>query len=180
VLLLFGAMIVAIFGVYVIGDLRNLWIDQGAAFMSTAASLTLFMILTGRIMTAASTERAAKSIAQATAPLMGQEDRLVFYDNYIEGLPFYLRLNKPIWLVQSRQKKELMGSIYVAEKRPTPARGYGQILFTFEEFTAEWKKNELPLRVFVKEKSLTRLTRELGEVPKSLMRFGDVVLVSNR
>jgi 4-amino-4-deoxy-L-arabinose transferase-like glycosyltransferase len=180
VLLLFGAMIVAIFGVYVIGDLRNLWIDQGAAFMSTAASLTLFMILTGQIITAASIDRAAKSIAQATAPLMGQEDRLVFYDNYIEGLPFYLRLNKPIWLVQSRQKKELMGSIYVAEKRPTPAPGYGQILFTFEEFIAEWKKNELPLRIFVKEKSLPRLTRELGEVPKSLMRFGDVVLVSNR
>ncbi len=180
VLWLFGAMIVVIFGAYVIGDLRNFWIGHGAAFMSTAASLTLFMILTGQIMTVASIDRAAKSIAQATAPLMGQEDRLVFYDNYIEGLPFYLRLNKPIWLVQSRQKRELMGSIYVAEKRPTPARRYGQILFTFEEFAAEWRKNELPLRIFLKERNLARLTRELGEVPKSLMRFGDVILVSNR
>ena len=179
-LLLFGATIVVIFGIYVIGDSRNLWIGQGAAFMSTAASLTLFMILTGQIIAAASIDHAAKSLAKATAPLMGQEDRLVFYDNYIEGLPFYLRLNKPIWLVQSRQKRELMGSIYVAEKRPTPARGYGQVLFTFEEFAAEWKKNELPLRIFLKEKNLPRLTRELSEVPKLLIRFGDVVLVSNR
>ncbi|HYA30489.1 MAG TPA: hypothetical protein VEI95_16865, partial [Acidobacteriota bacterium] len=77
-------------------------------------------------------------------------------------------------------KRELMGSIYVAEKRPTPARGYGKVLFTFEEFAAEWKQNKLPLRVFLKEKSLPRLTGELGEVPKSLMRFGDIVLVSSR
>jgi 4-amino-4-deoxy-L-arabinose transferase-like glycosyltransferase len=178
VLLLFGAMIVVIFGVYVIGDVRNSWIDHGAAFMSTAVSATLFMVLIWQIVTVASIDRSAKSIAQATAPLLGQADRLVFYDNYIEGLPFYLRLNKPIWLVQSRQKRELMGSIYVAEKRPTPVRGYGRILFTFGEFVAEWKKNKLPLRIFLKEKNLPRLTRELGEVPKSLMRFGDIVLVS--
>ena len=180
VLVLFGAMIVVIFGVYVIGDLRKFWLDQGAAFMSTAVSLTLFMIIIWQIMAGASIDRAAKSIAQATAPLMGQTDRLVFYDDYMEGLSFYLRLNKPIWLVQSRQKRAIMGSIYVAEKRPIPARGYGQILFTFEEFAAEWKKNQLPLRIFLKEKSLPRLTRELGAVPKSLMRFGDIVLISNR
>jgi len=179
-LLLTGAMIVVIFGGYVIGDFRNFWIDQGAPFMSTAVSAALFMILIWQIMTVASIDRSAKSMAQGTAPLLGQADRLVFYDNYIEGLPFYLRLNKPIWLVQSGQKRELMGSIYVAEKRPAPARGYGQALFTFEEFAAEWKQNKLPLRVFLKEKSLPRLTGELGEVPKSLMRFGDIVLVSNR
>ena len=46
------------------------------------------------------------------------EDRLVFYDISME--PFYLRLTQPIWLVHSQQKKELMGSIYVAERRPTP------------------------------------------------------------
>ena len=180
VLLLFGASIVGIFGIYVIGNLRNLWIDQGAAFVSTAASLTLFLLLTGQIMSAASIDRSAKSIAQAVGTLIGQQDRLVFYDNYIEGLPFYLRLDKPIWLVQSPQKREVMGSVYVAEKRPAPARGYGQIIFTYEEFAAEWKKQELPLRIFLKEKSLPRLTRELGEDPKSLMRFGDVILVSNR
>jgi len=180
VLLLFGASIVGIFGIYVIGNLRNLWIDQGAAFVSTAASLTLFLLLTGQIMSAASIDRSAKSIAQAVGTLIGQQDRLAFYDNYIEGLPFYLRLDKPIWLVQSPQKREVMGSVYVAEKRPAPARGYGQIIFTYEEFAAEWKKQELPLRIFLKEKSLPRLTRELGEDPKSLMRFGDVILVSNR
>jgi 4-amino-4-deoxy-L-arabinose transferase-like glycosyltransferase len=180
VLLLFGAMIVVMFGVYVIGDFRNFWIDQGAAFMSTAVSLTLFMVLIWQLMAVASMDRSAKSIAQATAPLLGQTDRLVFYDTSMEGLPFYLRLNKPVWLIQSRQKRELMGSIYVAEKRPTPARGYGQILFTFEEFASEWRKNKLPLRIILNEKNLPRLTRELGDVPKSLVKFGDIVLVSNR
>lgn len=179
-LVLIGAMIVVIFGVYVIGDFRNSWRDQGAAFMSSAVSATLFMVLIWQIMTVASIDRSAKSIAQSTAPLLGQADRLVSYDFYVEGLPFYLRLDKPIWLIQSRQKRELMGSIYVAEKRPPPARGYGQILFTFEEFAAEWRKNKLPLRIFLNEKNLPRLTRELGEVPKSVVKFADIVLVSNR
>jgi len=179
-LLLFEAMILVIFGVYVIGDLRNYWIDQGAAFMSTAVSLTLFMILIGQLMTAASIDhRASKSIAQGTAPLIGQTDQLVFYDNYIEGLPFYLRLDRPIWLVQSRQKREILGSVYLAEKRPPPVRGRGQIIFSFEEFTAEWKKNDRRLLIFVKEKVLPRLTKELGEAPKAYRKFGDVVLVSN-
>jgi len=179
-LLLFGAMTSVIFGIFVVGGLRNFWTDQGAAFMSTAAILTLFMIVTGQIISAASIERSAKSMAQAITPPMGQEDRLVFYDLSIEGLPFYLRLNKPIWIVQSPRKKEIMGSIYLAEKRPTPARGYGQVLFSYAEFAAESKTTALPLRILLKERNLSRLTRDLGELPKSLMKFDDIVLVSNR
>jgi len=179
-LLLFGAMISVIFGIFVIGGLRNFWTDQGAAFMSTAAILTFFMIVTGQIISAASIERSAKSMAQAITPLMGEEDRLVLYDFSMEGLPFYLRLNKPVWMVQSARKKEIMGSVYVAEKRPTPARGYGQVLFSYEEFAAESKTTALPLRILLKERNLSRLTRDLGELPKSLMKFDDIVLVSNR
>lgn len=179
-LLLFEVLLVTVFAIHLIGDLKHRWPDQGAAFASIAISLTLFMLLTGQIMSAASIDRTAKPLAEAIAPLLGQKDRIVLYDVSIEGLPFYLRLEKPIWLVQSPQKRELMGSIYVAEKRPAPARGYGQVLFSYDEFAAEWKKNQRPLRVFLKQRDLPRLSKELGEVPKAIMKFGDVVLVSNR
>jgi hypothetical protein len=36
------------------------------------------------------------------------------------------------------------------------------------------------LWVFLKEKNLARLSREVGVVPKGLMRFDEVILVSNR
>ncbi len=179
-ILLLGAMISVIFGIFLIGGLRNLWTGPGAAFTSTAAILALFIILTGQIMSAASADRAARSLAQAISPLLGQEDRLVFYDLSIEGLPFYLRLNRPIWIVQSPRKREIMGSVYVAEKRPAPVPGYGRVLFSYEEFAAEWKTAAQPLRILLKERNLPRLTRDLGEAPKTLMKFDDTVLVSNR
>ena len=179
-LLLYGTIISLVFGVFVAGDLKSVWKGQGAAFMCTAVSLALFFILAGQIVARASFRRAAKSTAQATAALIDRPDRLVFYDTYIEGLLFYLRIDKPIWLVQSPEKGNIMGSFYVAEKRPAPAAGYGQVLFTFEEFAAQCGKNELPLRIFLKEKNLPRLTKEVGAVPRRLTSFDDFVLVSNR
>src|SRR5207237_6233721 len=128
--------------------------------MCTAFSLALFFILAGKIVARASFRRAAKSTAQATAALIDRPDRLVFYDTYIEGLPFYLRIDKPIWLVQSREKGNIMGSFYVAEKRPAPAAGYGQVLFTFDWFAVQRGNKELPPRNFMKEKKLRLLAQE--------------------
>ncbi len=179
-LLLFGVLIAIVFGIYLIGNLKHYWSGQGAAFASIALSLMLFMLLTGQMMSAASIERTAKPLAEAIAPLLGREDRIVLYDVSIEGLPFYLRLKKPIWLVQSSGKRELMGSIYVAEKRPAPAQGYGQVLFSYDEFAAVWKKGQQPLRVFLRQRDLPRLGKQLGELPKSIVKLGDIVLVSNR
>jgi 4-amino-4-deoxy-L-arabinose transferase-like glycosyltransferase len=179
-LVLYGTVISLVFSAFVVCDLRNVWHDQGAASLCTALIPALFLILAGQIVSAASFHRAAKSIARGTAALMGRNDRLVFYDTYIEGLPFYLRLDRPIWLVQSPKKGDVMGSFYVAEKRPAPAPGYGQVLFTFEEFAGQWNKNELPLRVLLKEKNLPRFNKEIGIVPKKLVRFDDYVLASNR
>jgi 4-amino-4-deoxy-L-arabinose transferase-like glycosyltransferase len=179
-LLFYGTIITLIFGVFVAGDLKNVWKGQGAAFMCTAVCLALFFLLAGKIVARASFRRAPKAMAQTTAALIDRPDRLVFYDTYIEGLPFYLRIDKPIWLVQPREKGNIMGSFYVAEKRPAPAPSYGQVLFTFEEFADRWKANELPLRVFLKEKNLLRFSKQVGVVPKKLMRFDDFILVSNR
>ena len=179
-LLLYGTVISLVFGVFVAGDLKSVWKGQGPAFMCTAVTLALFFILAGKIVARASFRRAAKSTAQATAALIDRPDRLVFYDTYIEGLPFYLRIDKPIWLVQSPEKGNIMGSFYVAEKRPAPAAGYGQVLFTFDEFADQRGKNELPLRIFLKEKNLPRLTQEVGAVPRRLTSFDEFILVSNR
>src|SRR5207237_10847769 len=128
-------------------------------------------------VTRASVRRAGEPIAWVTAASIDRPDRLVFYDTYIEGLPFYLRIDKPIWLVQSPEKGNIMGSFYVAEKRPAPAAGYGQVLFTFDEFADQRGKNELPLRIFLKEKNLPRPTKEVRAGPHMLMSFDKFILV---
>ena len=72
-----------------------------------------------------------------------------------------------------------MQNIYVAQKQPAPAPGYGQVLFTFEEFAKEWKEAKQPLLVFLKQRQRSRLLLQGGELPKELSRVGEFVLVSN-
>ena len=177
---LYGIVSLLVFAVFAAGDLRKVWRDQGAAYACTAIGLALFWVLVGQIMTVASFHRASKSLAEESAPLISSEDRIVFYDTYVEGMPYYLCIDKPIWLVQAREKGDVMGSYYVTERHPAPAAGYGQMLFTFEEFAEQWKKNAGPLKVFLKEKNLAKLSGEIGTSPKLLMRFNEYLLVTNR
>jgi 4-amino-4-deoxy-L-arabinose transferase-like glycosyltransferase len=175
----YGAMIFLIWGIFLVGYFKNIWKDRGMIYLCTSISLALFWVIVGQLMAAASFHRTAKLLAEQSVPLINREDRLVFYDTYLEGTLFYLRIDQPIWLVQAREKKEVMGSFYVGERHPAPAAGYDQVLFTFEEFAARWKKNELPLRVFVKEKNLARFRRAVETPPRILMKFNDHLLVTN-
>jgi 4-amino-4-deoxy-L-arabinose transferase-like glycosyltransferase len=177
---MYGMTMFLVFGVWLAGNLRTLWKDQAAGYICTAIGLALFWVATGQIMAATSFHRESKSLSAAAAPLIAPEDRIVFYNSYMEGVPFYLRNNRPLWLVQARTKEDVMGSSYVGEQRPAPAPGYGQVLFTFEEFADQWRKNELPLKIFVKEKSLAKLGSDVGNTPKILMKFDEYLLVTNR
>ena len=177
---LYGTILLLVFAVFVVWDSKNAPTDSGVAYLCTSIGLALFFVVVGQIMVAASFHRASKSLAAQAAPLIHREDRLVFYDTYIEGLPFYLRIDKPIWLVQSPEKGDVMGSNYAAEQRPAPTERFGQVLFSFQEFAERWKKNEQPLKVFVKEKNLERLSREIGSAPKLLIRLNEYLLVTSR
>lgn len=73
-----------------------------------------------------------------------------------------------------------MGSSYVAEKRPQPAPGNDQVLYTFEEFSDLWKSFSGKLLVFVKEEDLLRLAEQVGTLPKKLLKVDGIVLVTNR
>jgi hypothetical protein len=94
------------------------------------------------------------------------------------GLIFYLRLDRPIWIVASPGKTTLMGSPYVSTHRPDPAPGHGKILFNFAEFSDAWKKANPPLLVFAKAKTLLRLESQLAEGTKKLAGVDEFVLVS--
>jgi hypothetical protein len=97
----------------------------------------------------------------------------VIYDSYLPSLPFYLRIDKPIWIVTPENAGDVMGSFYVAERKPLAAPGYGKVVFTPDEFQREWSSRRL--LVFVKQRRLT----ELGDA-KVLLRSGGIALVTNR
>jgi 4-amino-4-deoxy-L-arabinose transferase-like glycosyltransferase len=168
-----------VFAVFAFGNMKNLWKDHGVPLLCTSVSLALFLVLLAQIIAATSFHRASKSLAQELATVIEPEDRLVFYNTYIDGLPFYLRIDKPIWLVQAAGREAVMGNYYLGKHRPAAAAGYGPVIFTFEEFAEQWKKNDVTLRVLVREKTFWQLSSDIEIMPKRLIKF-DYYLVSNR
>jgi hypothetical protein len=129
-------------------------------------------------MITASFERSAKALAQRAVPFIQHDSRIFVYDTYINGLLFYLALDRPIAIVSSPIKSTVMGSPYVSIHRPTAAPGHGKILFNFDEFLTAWRETKhLPL-VFAKAKNVPRLEGQLGGPTKELARAGEHVLLS--
>jgi 4-amino-4-deoxy-L-arabinose transferase-like glycosyltransferase len=179
-ILIYGLSCLLVFGVFINAQLRDRWREQKAAYVSLSVGLALFLGLVGQLVIPASSRRSSKDLAEEAARFINPGDRIVLYDTYLEGLPFYLDIDRPIWLVQSVEKGNVMGSFYVGEQRPVTSAAYGQILFTFEEFAREWKSNTQPLRILIKIKNLQRLTNNVGSAPRLLMSFKDYALVTNR
>jgi 4-amino-4-deoxy-L-arabinose transferase-like glycosyltransferase len=177
---IYGAMMSGIYGSYFIGVMRGIWRDAGAAYLCTCVGIALFLLLSGQIVKAAAFHRAAKPLAEETAPLIDRSDQIVFYGTYLEGVPFYLGIDRPIWLVEARHRAEEIGNSYVAERRKVPAPGYGQVVFDADEFAERWKRNEKVFRVFLKEKSLLRFSSEVGASPRILAKVDEYLLVTNR
>ncbi len=143
----------------------------------TALSFTLFVLASAPITAAVATNRSSEQLAQKAARLVGAEDQFVLYDGYFSSLPFYLDIQKPIWVVWSGKKSSVLGSDYVALKRPEPARGYGKLLYSYEEFVEQWKASNDSLVVFVRSSNLPRLEKLLGTSAKILIQVGDTALV---
>jgi hypothetical protein len=142
--------------------------------------MALFFIVLGQLMASASIARGSKSLAQLSAPFIGAGDRVAFYDTYLTGIAFYLAADKPLWLVQYEEKDRIMGSNYLAARRRPAADGHGQVVYSFSEFAQQWNRQDLVLRVIVKEKNLQRLSLDVGATPRILTKYDEYLLVTNR
>jgi 4-amino-4-deoxy-L-arabinose transferase-like glycosyltransferase len=179
-LALCSAALGLIFGVCLNGYRKKCWKGWEPLYLSTATALALFFVVLAQLTTPVSVERGSKSLARVAAPFIDREDRVVFYDTYLTAVPFYLSLDKPAWIVQDEDKEKILGSNYVAERRPAAAAGHGQVVFSFGEFAQQWKRKDLALRVFVKQKNLRRLAANVGAPPNVLTGFDEYLLVTNR
>ena len=152
--------------------------SQFAAYFCTSVVMTLFFLLGSCLMITASMGRSAKALAQRAVPFIQHDSRIFVYDTYINGLLFYLSLDRPILIVSSPIKSTVMGSPYVSMHRPRPAPGHGKILFNFDEFSTAWRQTKPFPLVFAKAKNVPRLEGQLGGPTKELARAGEHVLLS--
>ncbi|MBI1997032.1 MAG: glycosyltransferase family 39 protein [Deltaproteobacteria bacterium] len=165
---------------FAVNALKGRWQEQRVVYLRHCLGLVLLLFCVAQMFAAASQTRSAKTLAERASPFIRPQDQLVLYDAYLNGLPYYLRVERPIWVIWSGRSKIIMQNIYVAQKQPTPALGFGPVLFTFEEFAKEWKEAKQPLLVFLKQRQLSRLLRQGGDTPRELARVGEFVLVSHR
>ncbi|HEX9444175.1 MAG TPA: glycosyltransferase family 39 protein [Candidatus Binatia bacterium] len=148
-------------------------------FVSCAFFLVFHLFGLG-IMGHISRTRSSEELAAKALPLVRPEDQLVVYNDYRSSLPFYLRVKEPIWMVLPERRGAVMGSFYMAEKKPRPARGAGEAVLGFDKFAELWDHSPARLLVFVEEKKLAQLAGRVGAPPKRLLSVGEVALVANR
>lgn len=142
-------------------------------FLPACLVFFLFYFFAHSLVEPISLARSYKELALKSAAFLRPEDQLVVYDTYLASVPFYLRLQKPFWIVTPEDAKDVMGSFYAAEKKLAPAPGYGKVVFTFGEFQEEWSRRKL--FVFVRYKRLGELSGH-----KPLLQVGNIALVTNR
>ena len=153
---------------------------QTFLYAATCMGFTLFVLCAEPIVATVASHRSSKLLAEKAASFIRDEDQLVIYEGYPSSLPFYLNIQRPIWIVWSGTKSKVLGSDYVAQRRPKPVAGYGQVLLTFEEFAALWRTSKDRFVVFVDSGDMDRFELLAGAPPRVLLKIADTVLVENR
>jgi 4-amino-4-deoxy-L-arabinose transferase-like glycosyltransferase len=151
-----------------------------ALFVSYCLGFGLVFLPVHQLMATVSQSRSAKQLAEKAEPFIHPDDQVVIYDVYLSSLPFYLRINRPVWIVWSEKKEQILGSTYVRENLPRSVLDQEKVLFTHEEFSKLWEESRDRLVVFAHLKDLDRLNGPSVAPGKQILQVGDVVLVANR
>jgi 4-amino-4-deoxy-L-arabinose transferase-like glycosyltransferase len=151
---------------------RQLYIVHGLA-------LLMFLGFAVEVVILVSSDRSAKAMAEKVAPQIRESTQLVFYETHLAGMPFYLRAERPIWLViHGNKKRTFLGNYYTIATRKHLITPWGDAIFDYDEFREKWQTMKQPLLVVVKEKNLSRLAKDVGEEPRRLAAVDEYVLVT--
>jgi hypothetical protein len=172
------AIMTLVLGVFTYAHWKGLGRSQFAAYLCVCSGMALFLWLVGQFMVTVASSRSAKTLARSAAPFITHENQIAIYDTYLTGLIFYLRRDRPIWVVGSPGKKTWMGSPYVSRHFPDSASGHDKILVNVTELADAWKKGTPPVLVFAKAHNIPRFRSQLGESTRELVKVGEYVLVS--
>jgi 4-amino-4-deoxy-L-arabinose transferase-like glycosyltransferase len=156
----------------------GLWRRAFYLYGATALGFAVFILIAEPIIATVSLNRSSKQLAKAAASLIHEGDQLVLYEKYLSSLPFYLDIQEPIWVVWSGNKSQVLGSDYIAKKRPEPAGGYGKVLYTHEEFATLSLASKNRLVVFVDHRGFDTLP-SAGGAPIRLLDVGNTSIVTN-
>jgi 4-amino-4-deoxy-L-arabinose transferase-like glycosyltransferase len=175
--LIFG-MLLAMFWLALATTWRRLAIGQGSLYVLCCVGFALYFLFVQPIVRLIALNSSSKVLAEKSASLIHSDDQVVIYGTYRSSLPFYLKIERPIWVVWSGRDRSIMESFYIAEKQPQPAAVYGKALLTFEEFSELRETSKRMFFVFVEEKNLPRLVGKNESLPKRILDVNEIALVA--
>jgi len=170
----------------ILGYMASRWIThdrvrQGPIYLAQVVGLSVFFMLLTEVMISAAPDRSAKQTAMAVLSHLRSGEQVALFETYMSGLPFYLRAERPVWLITHESKKRtFLGNYYTIGKRHDPVTPWGKAIFNLDDFAKQWKTRRQPFLVILKDKNLNQLADTIGETPKPLARVDEYVLVSNR
>jgi 4-amino-4-deoxy-L-arabinose transferase-like glycosyltransferase len=175
----YGIIWACVIGFLILRRTKHGWQSQQTLFLVHGCVMLLFLVLVVQVMVAVSPQRSAREIATKAAPFVTPATQLVFYDTYMAGMAFYLRTEKPIWLItHDNKKRTFLGNYYALSKRAEPTTRWGKAMLDFDQFREKWQTIDAPLLVVVKEKNLLRLEEQVGATARMLATIDDYVLIS--
>jgi len=176
-----GAALVLVFLYFALSNNQRLPKTHGQLFLTHAVGLVLFFAFSVEVMVLIAPDRSAKPVAEKAMPLISPATQVVFYETHLAGMPFYLRSERPIWLVTHENKKRtFLGNYYASVNKTNPISRWGDAIFEYEEFRDKWQTTKQPLLIIVKEKNLWRLIANVGESPKRLAEVDEYLLVTKQ
>jgi 4-amino-4-deoxy-L-arabinose transferase-like glycosyltransferase len=147
-------------------------------YLTHAIGVVLFLFFLAKVMVLAAPERSAKELAKIARPHLTAATQVVFYDTYQAGMAYYLRTDKPIWVVtHGNKKRTFLGNYYTMAGQTEPTTPWGKAMLDFDEFAENWKTTKQPLLVIVKEKNLRRFEKLVVNAPGKFATVGEHVLL---
>lgn len=173
-----GVGLLAFYIVYMVANTKGFWNGQRATLYGSMASAAIFLPLLVAYSETGSLRYSAKVLATNVSPYLSAQSQLALYESYRTGLPFYLGLDRPLWVVADFGKSVSLGSPYVERFQPAPAPGYGEVFFTYEEFKNAWATAPRPPLVLLSAKRIARFNGTMGVDAKELLRADGYVLLA--
>lgn len=152
---------------------------QATFYLLQGCFMVCFLCFLVEMMVSQSIFRSAKELAARAIDQVTPATQVVFYDTYQAGMAFYLRTQKPIWLItHGNKRRTFLGNYYTIGKRREPLTQWGKAMLTFDEFREKWQTGQEPLLIIVKRKNLQRLTDQVGGSPRVITMFDEFAILA--
>jgi len=178
---IYGVLILILPLLLSIGKISRHLQGQPRRYLAQAITMILFIVFTAHAMIAASSARSARALSDIAQSLITAATQVVFYDTYRSGVGFYLRSEKPIWVItHNKKKRNFLGNYYALDGRAEPDTRWGKALFDFDEFGDRWRSTKQPLLILLKARNRPGLEDQLGAATKLLASIDDYILVTKQ